>query len=245
MKKLLLILLFGLLSIFIYAHESDVHKYLTDQALHIIPYGRYDASFVNVLKKCSYTEDIPNEKDDIGIVEKKDPDNIGDPIYGYNCKAYSSKCLYFGLLKISLPITTSTHFWNQDYNFPFGDDKVSKAKVYYRIIGGIITCEDTLNLGTYDNAFKKARHYWLGDKDVMGWKKQDIFDYYGDSEINPIEPGGSIWRLGRIIHLLEDMNVPAHVHNDPHGGFLLGGDDQYEKDWIPKKHDYYYNDKLQ
>ena len=35
--------------------------------------------------------------------------------------------------------------------------------------------------------------------------------------------------LGRTMHLLQDSTVPAHVHNDSHGGLFFGGDDEYEK----------------
>ncbi len=35
--------------------------------------------------------------------------------------------------------------------------------------------------------------------------------------------------LGRILHILQDLTVPAHVHNDPHGPtYILGKEDPYE-----------------
>ncbi|HLC68680.1 MAG TPA: hypothetical protein VJH24_02475 [Candidatus Bilamarchaeaceae archaeon] len=41
---------------------------------------------------------------------------------------------------------------------------------------------------------------------------------------------GAFHALGHAVHLLEDLHVPAHVHNDPHGPtFFLGHHDSFEK----------------
>ena len=44
-------------------------------------------------------------------------------------------------------------------------------------------------------------------------------------------------------HLVADANTPAHVHLDPHGGALAGGDDNYEDYMVEYNDDYpgYYN----
>jgi len=46
--------------------------------------------------------------------------------------------------------------------------------------------------------------------------------------------------FGRVIHLLMDMSIPAHTHNDLHGGIFGGGDESYE-DFIGG-YGYYSND---
>jgi len=37
--------------------------------------------------------------------------------------------------------------------------------------------------------------------------------------------------LGHVAHLLQDMTIPAHTHNDPHGSNLVGVHDSYEQDY--------------
>ncbi|MCF8083986.1 MAG: hypothetical protein K9M96_12900, partial [Deltaproteobacteria bacterium] len=65
------------------------------------------------------------------------------------------------------------------------------------------------------------------------WQAQAYMNYakYYYTKDKPDKPL-AYWYLGKIAHLLADVSVPAHVHNDPHGGppeELLGGFDSYEK----------------
>ena len=54
-----------------------------------------------------------------------------------------------------------------------------------------------------------------------------VFDYYEDGDYEM-----AYWTLGRVIHLVEDMGVPAHVLLDPHWPDL----DWYEATYIPDHH---------
>jgi len=66
------------------------------------------------------------------------------------------------------------------------------------------------------------------------WNKKVICYYIGhDNKGNacPIDKPQAYYWLGRVVHLLEDLAVPAHVHNVPHDPWLaqaLGGKDPFE-----------------
>ena len=121
------------------------------------------------------------------------------------------------------------HYWNQDKNFPYGE--------------GLIGLED---FPGYNSAWDKATCYYYGwdicgiqTEEMQSRAEQNIFNMY---ETIPLDHYlGFIWRAGRILHLLEDMSVPAHVHNDAHAGGIPfgGGDDEYEVNWVGK---YVYDD---
>ncbi len=159
------------------------------------------------------------------IVEESYEDNYTDFIYGYNW-----------------PLVTVTHFWKQDNYFPEG-----------------------VGLDSHPSNFTKAIKYWkYCDKcalDISGQiccgNNKDIFYEYERNFISNSEGyinvdenilfvfGGFFWRIGRIIHLLEDLSVPAHVHNDKHAKFppdwdyyWLGEDDEYEHAWIGREEMY-------
>lgn len=84
---------------------------------------------------------------------------------------------------------------------------------------------DTVNVvdpdeeGTYYSAFEAARELF----------PQAVTRYDNG------EPGMAYYLLGRVAHLVQHMTVPAHVHADPHGGALGGGDDEYEQ-WVGEEY---------
>ena len=39
------------------------------------------------------------------------------------------------------------------------------------------------------------------------------------------------YRFGHVAHLIQDLTIPAHTHNDPHGSNIPGLHDSYEQDW--------------
>ena len=50
--------------------------------------------------------------------------------------------------------------------------------------------------------------------------------------------------LGHVAHLLQDMTIPAHTHNDPHGSDLPSLHDAYEQDYVPAHfQEYHYEDE--
>ncbi|NJL59893.1 MAG: hypothetical protein HC887_09860 [Desulfobacteraceae bacterium] len=69
-------------------------------------------------------------------------------------------------------------------------------------------------LGLADGARFRAEGYWL----------EAIKNY----TVEPINKQRAYYYLGRIAHLLADMSVPAHVHNDSHAFSGLDGKDSYE-----------------
>jgi hypothetical protein len=63
----------------------------------------------------------------------------------------------------------------------------------------------------YDSALTQAQNIW----------QSAINAYAGNRPL-------SFYYLGHVVHLLADMTVPAHVHNDPHVA-SLGDPDEYEE----------------
>ena len=77
-------------------------------------------------------------------------------------------------------------------------------------------------LAGYDSAYEQANKYWYGWWDD-GHQRGLVEWYNSDSEPK------AYWYLGHVAHLLQDMTVPAHVHNDIHPTFHeVGDDDEYE-----------------
>jgi hypothetical protein len=72
---------------------------------------------------------------------------------------------------------------------------------------------------TYRSAPERAENYW-NDYVIRRWNE------------NQQE---SLYYLGRVVHLLEDMGVPAHVHNDPHPSIGDWVDDDDFEDYVLTK----------
>lgn len=88
--------------------------------------------------------------------------------------------------------------------------------------------------GKTDTAVNRAYKYWFG-----GYGADLVYDEEWEGGYGVKEKGATqlyydgkkssaYIYLGHIAHLLADMAVPAHVLNDPHGGWFAGGDDAYE-----------------
>ncbi len=65
------------------------------------------------------------------------------------------------------------------------------------------------------------------DEYVTGWRNHSALyraRIWWDRAIEryPTDPAGAWWCLGRVTHLLGDMGVPEHVHNDPHPSNDIG-----------------------
>ncbi len=70
-----------------------------------------------------------------------------------------------------------------------------------------------------ENALQKARKLWkLAISEYNRGHMEDAYEYFG-----------------HVCHLLQDMTVPAHAHEDWHDPFFTG-DDCYE-DWMKNNHD--------
>ncbi|MEN8255226.1 MAG: hypothetical protein ABFR33_07130 [Verrucomicrobiota bacterium] len=67
-----------------------------------------------------------------------------------------------------------------------------------------------------ENAYQRASRFW-----------DDAMAYYADGN-----KASAYHTLGRITHLLTDMSVPAHVHNDDHPpGWLHDSYEKYMAEW--------------
>lgn len=139
---------------------------------------------------------------------------------------------------------SSTHFWNADagddakiYIFPndienayqkarvliYGSDIWNNSKIFIEQSGywpQFINPPWTHTIGwyiSYESLFdfyNTGKYYWEGYMD-----DNSISHYVHNGPFYMSEGGGNdyVWEiLGRVAHLLSDMGVPAHVHNDPH-----------------------------
>jgi hypothetical protein len=79
--------------------------------------------------------------------------------------------------------------------------------------------KDLWGVDRYPNAYQKALRLFQ--------MALDAYPPVGDTQ----RPAKAYTLLGHVAHLLEDMTVPCHVHEDFHAGeWLPGGDDCFE-DW--------------
>jgi len=99
------------------------------------------------------------------------------------------------------------HYWNPDTlqsgNF---DDGLSLTAGESKIV-----CND-YRAKNFKSAYNRAQSLW-------------------DNYVIPnydIDKNKSYYYLGRVVHLLTDMTVPAHVHEDPHADVAEVDDDCYE-----------------
>ena len=109
-------------------------------------------------------------------------------------------------------------------------------------------------IGSFPNAFEKAKKYIYGNytfsfQSLNHRYTSSLFDYYKDSWIyrnnsyiqhTEIERNIVVWEIiGRVCHLLADVNTPAHVKNDPHFPPQVGGKyDFYEKEMDARRYNY-------
>ena len=100
---------------------------------------------------------------------------------------------------------------------PLGEDHP-----YYRhFVAGGDGGELTDGIFLFQSAYQQALQYWQGWED--GGHILGVVELYNAG----FEDMAYYW-LGHIAHLLEDLTVPAHVHNDSHSGLPTDPRDQYE-----------------
>ncbi|MBI5375383.1 MAG: S8 family serine peptidase [Candidatus Schekmanbacteria bacterium] len=89
------------------------------------------------------------------------------------------------------------------------------ADIFYNHFWEVDKNGDDTGYDNHKNAGHKALKYW----------KDYVVKYYKNNE-----PDFAYYYLGRMVHLLADMSVPAHTHNDGHNSSeTLVGDDSYEE----------------
>jgi len=118
------------------------------------------------------------------------------------------------------------HFWDPDVPWAGGFNCGSIGGGYNFGLPDILNgaCKEGKDnsyngLYYYDSAYRLAQYYW---------------DKYITPEKYKSDKRQAYYWLGRIAHLLQDMTVPAHVHNRYHdpvvnGPFLLGDSELFEQ----------------
>ena len=110
--------------------------------------------------------------------------------------------------------TGGGHDWGE---FPNWNSHFYEAKLNTRLSRGIAGCDMTSSIqGEHSNAAQRAQLlYQMARDDYQDGKYRSAFRV-----------------LGRVLHLLQDMTSPAHVHDDAHGeqGAICGEDtDDFER----------------
>ena len=229
------------------AHDTPVHQYVVKQAYYFLENeigtvpelrDRIGLSFNG-----AGNDATPWATGYIGVAAMRE--DLEDPIWGFG-----------GLFDGWTP--SVTHFWDADNGdnvttpIPASPDAYNafyKAKVY--LFGGhnvfLQVPETNWDLGgpilgyifSYDSVielYKTGRCYIEGYVDIAGdshtWEPEETYmDPEGAKEI-------AAQIIGRVAHLLTDMSVPAHVHNDLHPP--PSDSDEYE-DWMSQHYlDGYY-----
>ncbi len=210
MKGRLVLSLILVLSVKFLAHQQSIHQYLVRTSYQLI------------VRQLGH--DIPEMAEHIGFNETGTAQFIpgGLVVIGAHREDEEDIVFYY-----NTPNETSTHFWEPD------DGDGSKFKnsggatfenAYYKasllMYGGyelrvpyagsqiIEVYEAPTNLMQF---YKDRRIFYKGYYNSIG---QFINRNYWDI-VSPEFRDKVVWEiLGRICHLLGDMTVPAHVHND-------------------------------
>ncbi len=86
----------------------------------------------------------------------------------------------------------------------------------------------------FDSNLTQAQNVWKdneSDNLLLRWNQSDKTTAY--------------YYLGHVAHLIQDMTVPAHTHNDPHGSNLPSLHDSYEQDFAASHFkEYRYDDAI-
>jgi hypothetical protein len=184
-------------------------------------------------------------------VEKEDSEDI---VF----KLHQQFKIYFGLLgSVTLSqsetadAVTAAHFWNPDggwnagntniwtYLLPLFKKKIrdkldawieADEEIYRMIIKRIRPEYGVAILKNPPSAYYKALCFWYGWK-WLRWKNGSTINEEfkpGIKDLVKTNPSLAAVYLAHVVHLLQDMSIPAHVHNDPHGPSGMGGKDSWE-----------------
>jgi hypothetical protein len=179
--------------------ESPVHQHIAMEAFLVWPTDTNHEifEFLNATTPWSNCEQWPY-KYGTKIIEGAWAEDVFDPGSG-------SKWSEFWSIVEGELSNFNSHFWNCDAE---GDLTGLDFPIPYN--------------HTYWSAKKKAIFYWEGGREIYpfwdGWYNNDqIWEF--DGIIKLYVQGNkedAYFYLGRVVHLLTDMSVPAHVHLDRH-----------------------------
>lgn len=156
----------------------------------------------------------------------------------------------FGINIVPCTMTTINHFWNADNgdNDPVtisvtDDNAFKKAEhLWYGTLNFFVgvSCAnygvvDKVDHSGLSNLYQNGNIKWIGYWNSIGqYFTKNIDQQYSVEYRRRI----SYDILGRICHLLADMSVPAHAHNDAHSPVSEEGTDNYEQ-WAKNNYSNY------
>lgn len=243
MKKILIAL-----TVFIYfnvsGHEQNVHRYIVSEAWKLLTHEKPELS--NTIMD-PWIGEVGNTTYLTSVIAGSHNEDQQDIIYmncGFNLN-------FFGIDIVPCTKTTINHFWNADD----GDDErvtilnwneenaLQKAKhMWYgthdHIIGvsfkagGIADKIDHSGLPQLHNTGVVK---WIGYWNSIG---QYFSRNYNQTYSTEYRRRVAYSILGRMCHLLADMSVPAHVHEDAHSPVSEDGTDSFEQ-WAKNNYSTY------
>ncbi len=195
----------------LYAHKQcdnfPVHQWLANEAFYLWPNDINHEIYQYI---GSIDERYDNQEALIGstIIKGTHDEDEYDPLSNVAYNHFEGKLSNF-----------NSHFWdNNQYDISISGLPILEWKFW--------------------SAVKKAEFYWYGGKDYYPNIELTenasckicipFYDQYIEYKSSEVSFSGLInlyirgekdkayYYLGRLIHLLSDMGVPAHVHNDPH-----------------------------
>ena len=236
------ILMLMIVSSVVLGHEQNVHRYIVSEAWKLLTYEIPELS--NTVMD-PWIGSVGNTDYLTSVIAGAHNEDQQDIIY-MNC---GFQLDFFTWEWVPCTKTTINHFWNADD----GDDErvtimnwneenaLQKAKhmwygTHNHIIGvsfkpgGIADKIDHSGLPQLHNTGVVK---WIGYWNSIG---QYFSKNYNQTYSTTYRRRVAYSTLGRMCHLLTDMSVPAHVHEDAHSSASEGGKDDYEQ-WA--KNNYY------
>jgi len=128
-------------------------------------------------------------------------------------------------LNVVPAMAAGTHYWDAD----FGDTHIvnlgSEVSILYGFLSSLYQTPASTSY-LMPNTLQKSVLLWNNAiKTYKQGNKELAYEY-----------------LGRVLHLVLDMSVPSHVHQDPHPGWPDGWNDDSFEDWASTSNGkFYYN----
>ena len=248
MKKVFILMLMLTNSV-LFGHEQNVHRYIVSEAWKLLTHEKPELSntimdpWIGSEGNTSYFTSV------IAGSHNEDQQDIIWMNCGFNLN-------FFGIEIVPCVKTTINHFWNADFGDSdpvtiIGNDPnaLEKAKhlwygTHSSLIGisfdqyGVVDKVEHNDLPTLHNT---GYVQWLGYWNSIG-------QYFSKNESKTYSENYrrrvSYDNLGRICHLLADMSVPAHAHNDAHSPVSEDGTDSYEQWMMSNYSSYTWQDAL-
>lgn len=250
MKRTLIFIVFFTYGV-TFGHVQNVHRYIVSEAWKLLEYEKPECR--NSIM-APWIGDVGNTTYLTSVIAGAHNEDQQDIIYmncGFNLNM-------FHLQFVPCATTTINHFWNADNgdNDPveiLGSDDNALQKSKYMWYGthsfmvGIYTFHSTSIVDKVDhngltNLYNTGNVNWNGYWSSLGqYISKNISKQYSTTYRRRV----AYSTLGRMCHLLADMSVPAHVHNDAHSLGSEGGTDDYEE-WAKNHYSLYtWQDALQ